>query len=866
MATITSAASGNWSAGATWVGGVVPTSADNAIIANTHTVTLDSTSCAALDLTVAVGGTLACSTSVSSTLTTQTFIHMADGAATVNLDVSSNPAVVCQIRINANNSTGQNEGQFRMRTPSVVTFRGAPRKRNTRLTTAISAGATNAFVADASGWRVGDIVVFAQTTAYSAAQVQADEVVLTSVIGNAIAWTGGTTYDHCVDCPVGNFTSNMVFRPNTAQSPATVRYLWGGGTFAQKTFQDVAFVETGSNGDQNTFAFYMWAERGFGGPASLPVTLDSCAFYKFGQGAVGMRELSRPLHVLNSAFYAPTQTRQYASAIHAMGNSYDCGGADSCGFYGIRSSLSVADFGGGAVTSEAAAQPYVRNSTISGCYGPALYFGGKAGEIENVDVFSSHTGLQYRHGTFSAKNLNIGTFNGGIASCFRAEQHEYLGQGVIADSTTQALSLSNLGTYQQLVHSITWLNKNKDVTQQEIYRPFMSIKRENTTKNRSTSSIAIAPTKLATACQRTLSIPCAAGASVRVIGYVQKSHASNVAATVALTGLGSAWGGFTAANNTTWQVWDTGNITNSSGADGNFLLTYTATSASGLTNVVYFDGVPDAPFVTKCRHYGFVFDEANPVRVVNPATAVSVEATALGYTGVTINTGTPQITVGAGTADTFKKVYDYTQAWTCQTANLGSTVLLTSTDGNNFALPTTCRLSWPTMGADGTLVGGRLLLAATGTHTYKLSGTVVEFQTAGTYNMGETQFSGAVEFINTSGGAVTVSIPSGFTPTNTGPNITLSAPVLTTTIAAQVSLAGAEVRIYDLDNSPAGSLGTELAGVESCPGSTFSFSTAAGNSIWVQILLAGYKEYGQQLTAPSASTTFTLVLATETDA
>lgn len=93
-----------------------------------------------------------------------------------------------------------------------------------------------------------------------------------------------------------------------------------------------------------------------------------------------------------------------------------------------------------------------------------------------------------------------------------------------------------------------------------------------------------------------------------------------------------------------------------------------------------------------------------------------------------------------------------------------------------------------------------------------------------------------------------------------------NAPVLTTTIAAQVSLAGAEVRIYDLDNSPAGSLGTELAGVESCPGSTFSFSTAAGNSIWVQILLAGYKEYGQQLTAPSASTTFTLVLATETDA
>lgn len=80
-------------------------------------------------------------------------------------------------------------------------------------------------------------------------------------------------------------------------------------------------------------------------------------------------------------------------------------------------------------------------------------------------------------------------------------------------------------------------------------------------------------------------------------------------------------------------------------------------------------------------------------------------------------------------------------------------------------------------------------------------------------------------------------------------------PGITLTIEANVSLVGAEIRVYDL-NLGFPHLGTELGGIESVTTDTYDFVGGAGsqgNVVWVQIQLTGYEEFGQQITMPQVN-------------
>jgi len=86
-----------------------------------------------------------------------------------------------------------------------------------------------------------------------------------------------------------------------------------------------------------------------------------------------------------------------------------------------------------------------------------------------------------------------------------------------------------------------------------------------------------------------------------------------------------------------------------------------------------------------------------------------------------------------------------------------------------------------------------------------------------------------------------------------------------TSLQSNTSLVGAEIRIYDMDNSPAGSLGTEITGVESNPTSGFSFSTTGNNTVWIQIIHSGYNEFGYQYTTGTSDTSLPVTLVADTN-
>lgn len=152
-----------------------------------------------------------------------------------------------------------------------------------------------------------------------------------------------------------------------------------------------------------------------------------------------------------------------------------------------------------------------------------------------------------------------------------------------------------------------------------------------------------------------------------------------------------------------------------------------------------------------------------------------------------------------------------------------------------------------------------------GADTYALN-----LREAGAYNLSGATFSGYTTPVHVTAvsGTVTITLADGQSApayVSDGATVVIAEAVTALTISAQVSLVGAEVRLYDLDTSD-GTFGTELSGVESCTTATYSYTGLRGNVIAIQIMLDGFVEYMQTITLENPTQNLNITLAVDTNA
>ena len=889
---------GNWNDAARWSGGVPD--ATQAVTIASGTCTLNVNTAAALSVTISAGATLIAAVGADTKLVVQNgFVNN----GTCTLDVSSDPTKSCQLLLNNANGALGTTTQLSLVRGAPFTFKGAARTRWTKISGAVSAGAHQATAVAATGWRNGDVIVFATTDAY-ASPPHVDVLTLGTNGGDtytngstSLCFTGNFSYAHAAGCYVGNLSSNLILAPANGGNVATdgrpfcIQYNRGyasdGGT---KVFQDAQIQ--GLNGgytNESTYGLTLCGNDLYILDSTLLV-INNNSFYDFrdhnssgiGGGLFFRYWLGPTAARTNNIYYTAnggSPQVQYSGAISGT-SSINGGDVNAIVFRAPQ----------GVLTN---ASGYSFSGAISGipANGYAIDNEGAAGmDMSNTHIWSCDKGILSNGSIVSGSSVTIGAAftNVAVNTPF---VNGALGETTLTDSTMQAGSVSPTNqAYTSDISFLTLINKNSDVTLQEIYRPYCEIKRSNATINRSTSSVSIKPTRTATDSQYAVTIPCANGATIRVVGYCKADanfyNGGGAGWTAPTVTLGGTIAGTTlttatytasaAANNAFEQINDgSGNLylscTNTSGSDGNLTLTFTANAKSVTTGTVYFDGIPtNSPFVTKARHYGYQFDQTLPQVTVNSVVSAN-EATAAAYTGMTVTGGATTSPVALTADQTFQKLYDYTQAWSC--LNLGYAVPVIgsapgsflaagnlTTDGytlngagsiNTGTYTLHATVPWTYSYTNGTFSqlstvpsfsGGTLTIGAEGTYTFTMASSTKVVVTPSADNVhyvfASGSFTGTLTVNNANAHPCVIEVPAGTTTSsagNTGGAITFTAPAVARGIAFTGLIAGSQVKVFDT-----GTTTEEFSTNASGASETWSEAVAGSRTVDYTVMKAGY--------------------------
>lgn len=121
-------------------------------------------------------------------------------------------------------------------------------------------------------------------------------------------------------------------------------------------------------------------------------------------------------------------------------------------------------------------------------------------------------------------------------------------------------------------------------------------------------------------------------------------------------------------------------------------------------------------------------------------------------------------------------------------------------------------------------------------------------------------------WVRRTSGTVTIAL-DGAIPSVRTDGATVIIPPPTRSLTISDLPAGAELRVYDLDSADFNELGTELAGVESLPGTTFTYEyplSKAGDSVAIQLISSQFVENVTPVVLSTSDSVLTLQLQQET--
>ena len=562
-------------------------------------------------------------------------------------------------------------------------FCGATKTINTYVITSnLAVSATSAIVNDITWWAIGDNIIFAASDGnYSHWETKT----LTSVtpwtgLTGTVWWSVGLSYTHAINCPVWNRTSNVTVKNYNTTTVAYVCFFHNSATSNNRREVDyTSFEYVGSNTANPTTQCFIASNTN---SITTPfLTFSNNFFFQCNQSSTLF------IYLWNSNGFDMTNLGFFSTNGSFASNTY------TAAWTFVKISNSVYYYNNG-INHVSAYSQGGQGCILSGntyCSSASAHINNGNGDGLSVVLCRFHSSSGTALVQLSAWSVNFSTCNFWDSTLWGTPEFSYVVnagsapwqvfRGTMSDSKFwnpatsfyQNLSLVNPS------YLLTIINKNISVTSQEEYSYAGVVVRDNATINRSPSSNKFNPQTTGRAFTRTYKIPAPNNTARRVIWYLNYDTNYGVwtPPSVTLSGLWITPVTYNATTINTWNKFDL-SATQTSGNDGN--LTLTVSGKSTVTNWFFWvDGISDDPFITNCRHYGFLFDGLI-YRSVDPIIQTATETTVGSYTGIAISWSTITLTVN----HSVRELYDYCKWYLCQTANLSVADFFTSTDWVNF--------------------------------------------------------------------------------------------------------------------------------------------------------------------------------------